>query len=118
MPTISLAKGRGEDVSRYRRFRFNNENSQVKNVLLLLKKRFYPLLNSSDIVPLSNINVVKHALLATVAEDNSDIERANFHWGMCKLILEEEKDAYRGMVKPKVNLDPTGQSGDTTVNML
>jgi hypothetical protein len=34
------------------------------------------------------------------------------------MILDEEKDAYRGMVKPKVNLDPTGQTGHSIRNIL
>lgn len=118
METLTLAKGRGNDVSRYRRFRLANSRAEQKHIALLLKRRFFPLLDNTDIINLSNINVIKHSLLATVAEDNSDTERSNFHWGMCKMILDEEKDAYRGMVKPKVNLDPTGQTGHSIRNIL
>tara|TARA_R100000388_G_scaffold33104_1_gene25818 strand:- start:13650 stop:14006 length:357 start_codon:yes stop_codon:yes gene_type:complete len=118
METLTLAKGRGNDIPRYRRFRLANPQAREKHIALLLKRRFFPLLDNTDVVNLSNINVIKHALLGTVAEDNSDTERANFHWGMCKMILDEEKDAFRGMAKPKVNLDPTGQTGHSIRNIL
>ena len=74
-------------------------------------------INSFDVVRPSNLNAIKHGLLGTVAEDNADLERANYHWNVCKQLLEEELDAYRGSAKPTVNFDPTG-SGSRIPNVM
>jgi len=116
--SFSLAEGRGDEIARYRWYRFANPNSDEKHVVLLLKRKFNTLLFNTDIVYLSNINAIKHALLGIVAEDNADMERSAFHWGTCKQLLDEEKDAFNGMARPKVQLDPMGKSGHSLYNMM
>jgi hypothetical protein len=106
-------------VNLYRRYRLGNDPSDTvsKTLRVLVKRKFKPLINTSDVVRPSNMNAVKHALLGSVAEDNADLERANYHWGVCKQLLEEEMDAYRGGAKPTLQFDPTG-TGSRIPNVI
>lgn len=117
LTTILVAEGRGDEVCRYRRFRLHNPSGSDLPVLLLLKRAFKPLSLESDVVYLSDLNVIKHGILATVAEDNADLERANYHWNVCKMLLEDEKDAVKGMIRIYPNIDPTGGIGYRIPNM-
>ena len=111
--TTTLAEIRGDGVARYRRFRFHNSDSSVKNVKLLLKRAWEPVLTQDDIMYLGNLNVIKHGLLGMLAEDNADLERAQYHWTICRQLLDEELDATRGAAKPKVTLKPAGNNFNT-----
>jgi hypothetical protein len=73
-------------------------------------------MDESDVVYLGNVNCIKHGILATTAEDNADIERANYHWQVCKQLLEDEKDAYRGGARQTMRVDPYSGNG-TPYNM-
>ena len=103
-----MATVRGDGVSRYRRFRFYNKDADTKNVRLFLKRAWQPVLVKEDIVYLGNLNAIKHGLLGMLAEDNADLERAQYHWNICRQLLDEELDATRGAAKPKVILKPFG----------
>ncbi len=106
-------------INSFRRYRLGNDisNGTKKTIRVLVKRKFKNLINSFDVVRPSNINAIKHGLLGTVAEDNADLERANYHWNVCRQLLEEELDAYRGSAKPAVNFDPTG-SGSRIPNVM
>ena len=104
-------------VNSFRRYRLGNDSSVKKTIRVLVKRKFKNLINSFDVVRPSNINAIKHGLLGTVAEDNADLERANYHWSVCRQLLDEELDAYRGSAKPTVNFDPTG-SGSRIPNVM
>lgn len=103
----------------YRRYRLGNDSSDTikKTTRVLVKRKFMPLINSYDVVRPSNLNAIKHALLGSVAEENADLERANYHWNVCKQLLEEELDAYRGEAKPVLRFDPSG-SGTRVPNIM
>ena len=105
---IVLARIRGDGVVRYRRFRFSNSDSSVKNIKLLLKRAWQPVLKQSDVIYLGNLNAIKHGLLGMLAEDNADLERAQYHWTICRQLLDEELDATRGAAKPKLIIKPFG----------
>jgi len=109
----TLAEIKGDGVARYRRFRFHNSDSSVKNVKLLLKRAWEPVLTQDDIMYLGNLNAIKHGLLGMLAEDNADLERAQYHWTICRQLLDEELDATRGAAKPKVTLKPAGNNFNT-----
>ena len=115
---LTLARGEGNDVPRYRRYRLSNPSKLNKIIRLLLKRKFRPLRHINDIVHLGNLNVLKHGLLGLLAEDNSDIERANYHWGTCRLLLEEEMDAHRGSARPTVKFNPVGEGARTVPNLM
>lgn len=102
-----LAVVRGDGVVRYRRFRFAN-SGQTANIKLLLKRAWEPVLKQSDVIYLGNLNAIKHGLLGMLAEDNADLERAQYHWTICRQLLDEELDATRGAAKPKLIIKPFG----------
>ena len=103
-------------VTRYRRYRIDNRNEKTMTLRLLLKRKFRKLIDSTDVVYLSSLHAIKHALLGTTAEDNADLERANYHWSVCNTVLEEQLDAHRGAAKPMISFDPSGV-GAYTSNM-
>ena len=106
----TLAVVKGDGVVRYRRFRFSNSGSEVRNVKLLLKRAWQPVLTQDDIMHLGNLNAIKHGLLGMLAEDNADLERAQYHWTICRQLLDEELDAARGAAKPKLTVKPAGNN--------
>ena len=103
-------------VSRYRRYRVD-ANNQKASLRLLLKRKFVPLLDQNDLVYVSSLHAIKHAMLGNIAEENADLERANYHWSVCRNVLDEQLDAHRGAAKPAVRLDPSGV-GAYTSNMM
>ena len=104
-------------ITRYRRYRIDNRNEKTMSIRLLLKRKFQTFLSSTDVVYVSSLSAIKHAMLGNTAEDNADLERANYHWGICRAILDEELDAHRGAAKPRINFDPSGV-GAYTSNMM
>lgn len=115
---ITIARGVGSYVSRYRRYRLANPSSLTKTVFLLLKRKFIPITGVNDVIYIGNLNAVKHGLLGTVAEDNADLQRAEYHWGVCRQLLEEEMDAHRGAARPTVKFDPYGGAGGSVPNIM
>jgi hypothetical protein len=113
---LVLAEGRGDTIFRYRRYRTRTPSNGTQEIFLLLKRAFVPIMDESDVVYLGNVNAIKSGILATTAEDNADIERANYHWQVCKQLLEDEKDAHRGGARQSVRVDPYSGNG-TPVNM-
>ena len=104
-------------VTRYRRYRIDNRNEKTMSIRLLLKRKFRKLHDSTDVVYISSLNAIKHAMLGNAAEDNADLERANYHWTVCQTLLEEQLDAHRGAAKPMITFDPSGV-GAYTSNMM
>jgi len=109
---LVLAEGKGDQIFRYRRYRTRTPASATQEIFLLLKRAFIPIMDESDVVYLGNVNAIKSGILATTAEDNADIERANYHWQVCKQLLEDEKDAYRGGSRQVVRVDPYSGNGN------
>ena len=103
-------------VSRFRRYRVDHANQKVK-LRLLLKRKFVDLLDSTDLIYVSSLSAIKHAMLGNIAEENADLERANYHWGVCRNVLDEQLDAHRGAAKPTLKFDPSGV-GAYTSNMM
>lgn len=95
---------RGYDVVRYRRFRVGGAKDSTY-VHVLVKLAWMNVSATADIVRLGNIAAWKHALLGKLAEDNADVERASYHWGACRQLLEDEIGSARGAAIPKINID-------------
>lgn len=106
--TAYAVVGPGSGVTRYRRFRLNRSTDGVTTVHVLCKRAFQPLSGDNDIVYVGNVGALKHGLLARIAEDGADIERAEYHWQRCTLLLEEEANSSRGAALPRLNIDPFG----------
>lgn len=96
--------------SRYRRFRVGGTDSSSQ-AHMLLKRRWVDVDSSNDLVHIPSSSILKHALLGKLAEDNSDIQRAAYHWGVVKELLEEDTDSYRGAAKPTLHIAPNGVGG-------
>jgi hypothetical protein len=110
--TFVISRGRLDELSESRRYRFANENSESKEVTILMKRKWVDVKGPLDVVHLSTMAVMKHALLGQVAENNSDLDAAEFHWSKCREHLENEAHQHRGGIRIKVNLDPTGNGGN------
>ena len=41
-------------------------------------------------------------------EDNADAQRAMYHWGVVKELLEADTDSQRGAAKPTLHIAPDG----------
>jgi hypothetical protein len=106
----SLATVRGDGIARYRRFRFANNSGATRVVRLLLKRSWETVLTEDDFIYLGNLNAIKHGLLGMIAEDNADLERAQYHWTICSQLLDAELDEARGAAKPKLRIMPSGVS--------
>jgi len=89
-------------VTRYRRYRVSNPNNKTIQLRLLLKRKFEHLLSATDIVYISSLSAIKHALLGTIAENNADLERSNYHWAVCQQVLDQQLDSHRGAAKPSI----------------
>ena len=90
------------EVVRYRRYRVSNPDDNTISIRCLLKRRFKPLLAASDVVHVSSLSAIKHALLGTIAENNADLERSNYHWAVCQQVLDQQLDSHRGAAKPTI----------------
>jgi len=100
--------GPEDGVTRYRRFRLNNSTDGQTTVHVLCKRAFKPLQHDTDISYINNISAIKQGLLGRLMEDNGDIERSEYHWNKCLLMLEEEAASTRGAAMPRLNVDPYG----------
>lgn len=100
--------GPDSGVTRYRRLRINRSTDGETVVHVLCKRAFIPLQKDNDICYVGNIGALKHGLLGRIAEDSADMERAEYHWQRCMLLLEEEASSSRGAAMPRLNMDPYG----------
>lgn len=89
-------------VTRYRRYRVSNADKKTISIRCLLKRKFTPLLTANDVVYISSLSAIKHALLGSIAETNADLERANYHWAVCQQVLDQQLDSHRGAAKPSI----------------
>ena len=106
--TTIATVGPDSGFTRYRRFRINGSTDGSTVVHVLCKRAFEPVIGDNDIVHLANVGAIKHGLLGRLAEDNADVERAEYHWSKCSLLLEEEVNSSRGAAIPRLNIDPYG----------
>jgi len=105
--TVIATVPAGSGVLRFRRFR-TSQPSEDSTVHLLVKRAAPTNITDDTIIYLGNIGAIKHGLLGLIAEDNADIERSQFHWGMCGKLLDEELRSILGAAKPTLNVDLSG----------
>jgi len=89
----------GDGAARYHRYEVPQvpESTEEEWVLhVLCKRAFHPLAGNDDLVYLDNIHALKHGLLAVLAEDESDLDRAQVHWELAKKTLSEGLHEARG----------------------
>jgi hypothetical protein len=113
--TVVSTFGPGDGVARFRRYRVPQARTG-SFVHVLCKRRFIPVEDDDDIVYISQISILKHAMLAILAEDNADLERSEIHWGKCRQYLDEQLDQYRGPARPSLDLQLYGEGIYATRN--
>lgn len=115
-PDTTIATvGPNNGLTRYRRFRLNRATDGQTVVHVLCKRAFQLLADDDDICYVGNIGALKHGLLGRIAEDNADLERANYHWQLCTKLLDEEAASATGAAQPRLNIDPFGTGGRSTM---
>ena len=116
--TTIATVGPDSGVTRYRRFRINGATDGQTVVHVLCKRAFQPLRNDNEMVHVGNIGAIKQGLLGRLMEDNADIERAQYHWSQCMLLMEEEANSSRGAAIPRLNIDPYGTGSQSRLYQL
>ena len=92
-----------------RRYRISPVDTDTKATLLLRRKYVPVSTEDDDLVYIPNeATVIKHGLLGKLAEDNADVQRAEYHWQTAQKLLEADIDSYRGGARPKVTIAPEG----------
>lgn len=98
-----------------RRYRVGSVDSDTKATLLLRRKWIDVDENTDTAYIPSDNSIIKHALLGKLAEDNADVQRAEYHWQTAQKLIESDLDSYRGGARPKLVIAPegvgTGMSG-------
>lgn len=97
----------GSGVLRFRRFRTSLKNAET-TVHLLVKRSCPSEITDDTIIYLGNIGAIKHGLLGLIAEDNADIERAEYHWTKVGKLLDEELLSILGAAKPTLVFNDPG----------
>lgn len=111
-PATTLAVvGPAGGMTRYRRYRVSDPVQAPVTVHMLVKRAAPSFLTDDTVIHLGNINALKHGLLGRLAEDNADIERAEYHWQICARLLDDELDAHRGAARPTLKIAPFGSGG-------
>lgn len=108
---------KGSGVLRFRRFRTSEKSSE--SVAHFLLKRTCPShLCDDTIIHLGNLGAIKRGLLALIAEDNSDLDTADRHWGMAGKLLDVELSSITGAAKPTLRLDLSGGGSAAPIHNL
>lgn len=115
--TTVATLGPENTVTRYRRFRVPSA-TDTTTVHILVKRAFEPIVNDSDIVYISNLAAIKHGLLGLLAEDNADLERAQYHWTEAQKNMEREMESARGSAIPNIQFDIMGIGQHSTIRPM
>mgnify|MGYP001197523720 FL=1 len=94
-----------------RQYRVSPVDSTSKATLLLKRKYVHVDSTSDNVFVPHDKSILKHALLGKVAEDNADVQRAEYHWSIAQKLLDAELDSYRGSAKPVLQVSPNGAGG-------
>ena len=106
--TTTLATvGPAATTTRYRRYRIPSA-TDTTTAHVLVKRAFEPLVSDDDMIYISNLAAIKHGLLALIAEDNADLERASYHWNESQKNMELEMESARGSAIPSIQFDMSG----------
>ena len=85
-----------------------------KQYWALVKKAPATVLNDTDEIPIRNIGALKMGILASIYEDNNDMQNASIYWGSGKKILDDELAMMRGSNLHPVPIAPEGVGFEPT----
>lgn len=109
-PDANGGKGAAIDPAR-RRYRVSPVDSDTKATFLMRRKWVHVSLSSHKAFVPNDKSVIKHALLGKLAEDNADVQRAEYHWQTCQKLIDADLDSYRGGARPRPYVAPSGPGG-------
>jgi len=96
------------DSSGRRTYRISPVDSTTK-ATFLMKRQYVEVSHNSHLVFVPNdSSVIKHAVLGKLAEDNADIQRAEYHWQTAQKLIDADLASYRGGARPKLHIAPEG----------
>jgi len=101
----------GDGVSEYRRYevpQVPEDTTDEWTARCTVKRKFIPLTANSDFVRIDNLRALKQGMLAVIAEDNADLDRADRHWNEAIKILNDELYDCRGGVEEHPIIEPWG----------
>ena len=99
------------DSSGRRRYRIAPVDATTKATFLMKRKWVDVAIDAHYVFLPNDPSVIKHALLGKLAEDNADVQRAEYHWQTCQKLLDADLDSYRGGARPRPNIAPSGPGG-------
>tara|TARA_R100001163_G_C4980140_1_gene136575 strand:- start:39 stop:725 length:687 start_codon:yes stop_codon:yes gene_type:complete len=94
-----------------RRYRISPVDSTTKATFLMKRKWVDVAIDDHYVFLPNDPSVIKHALLGKLAEDNADVQRAEYHWQTCQKLLDADLDSYRGGARPRPYIAPSGPGG-------
>lgn len=75
-------------------------------ITALCRKRFVPVVDETDLLIISNITALRHAVRAIAYEDRDEDDKAVVAWALAKQAMQDEATAYYGVRRPAIDLDP------------
>jgi hypothetical protein len=98
-------------------YKFETEALTNANVYCLARRAYVKVVEETDTFPFSTIGAMKMAILATIYEDENDVERAALYWASSIKELESESLEYRGPQQIYITYyDPASEEVTTTIN--
>ena len=94
-----------------RRYRISPVDSTTKATFLMKRKWVDVAIDDHYVFLPNDPSVIKHALLGKLAEDNADVQRAEYHWQTCQKLIDADLDSYRGGARPRPYVAPSGPGG-------
>lgn len=91
----------------YRRYMVTAPESD--NVIAYCKRRALPVVNEEDYLIPGNLSALKLAMYALNFEEKSDPERAQYYWGQCLKLLNDEASEHRGGAQEIADVSPWGR---------
>jgi hypothetical protein len=106
----------GDGCSEFRRYevpQVPEETTEEWTVTCIVKRKFTPLTETTDLVYLDNTTALRYAFQAAAFEDEGDYERATVFWNKAKKALDDSLFDLRGGITkiPDVNIWGDGVPG-------
>ena len=92
-----------------RRYRISPVDASTKATLLMKRKWVDVAIDDHYVFLPNDPTIIKHGLLGKLAEDNADVQRAEYHWQVAQKLIDADLDSYRGGARPKLKIAPAGE---------
>lgn len=97
--------------------KFERGDLDNTNVFALARRAYVAVVEDDDTFPFDSLDALKLAILATVYEDDNDVERATLYWQRSIAELDAESIEYRGPQQLYITYyDPASEEVTSTIN--